>query len=291
MLSLDSDFLSTIVDDYRPGLIRFSGDEFALTVSLPIVSLAKRISPRVLMAWDRRLLARTQHLTLIISGLRGTYPVLKPDGTYQEDAVRHGATLVFKVGLSPRYKPSKEHTAELVRNFGLVVTEEDEVKATDVGAEDLFDEDPSIPYDEDGMPIVEDPLLAAAAQREVEEQNDPGRFERFSLSASLESLLENRFLRVLQLRIKFRLGWAGAETLLAEVESSQRGADVLYPQLKKALQAADKREKTLTGSYALPFDPLKESDENAPINLPQVAFSYLLRRLMVTGFSLHCTGC
>lgn len=227
------------------------------------------------MAWDRRLLARTQHLTLVISGLRGTYPILKPDGSYEEDAMRHGASLSFKVGLTQRYKPSKEHATELVRNFGLVVTEED---ASTKAAEELLEEQMLI-YDENGEPL--DDFHSLPVQREPEEENDPGRFERFSLSASLESLLENRFMRVLQLRIKFKLGWAGAEMLLAQVETLQRVADELHPQLKKELRAADKREQVLAISYILPYDPLKDRDETAPVNLPQVAFAYLLRRLMV----------
>lgn len=220
------------------------------------------------MAWDRRLLARTQHLTLIISGLRGTYPILKSDGSYQENAMRQGSSLAFKVGLTQRYKPSKEHTTELVRNFGLVVADEE------------TPDSPTLLYDENGDPVI-DEWQPPSAQRDPEEENDPGRFEKFSLSASLESLLENQFLRVLQLRIKFTLGWAGAEMLLAQVESLQRVADELYPQLKGELRAADKRERLLSMSYTLPLDPLKERDATAPVNLPQVAFAYLLRRLMV----------
>ena len=272
-----SDFIQVIVDDYRPGIIRFGADEFVLSVSLPIVSLAKRVSPRVLMAWDRRLLARTQHLTLIICGLRGIYPILKADGTYRDDAMHKGASLSFKVGLTQRYKPSKEHAAELVRNFGLVVSEDD---LPEDGDEDML-QDPDLANSELETTIYDKIQLPIVAEEQRKEENDTGRFERFSLSASLESLLETRFLHVLQLRIKYKLGWVGAETLLAQLETSQKPIDEIFPGLKTSLRAADRREQTLAESYILPFDPLKDRDENEPLNLPQVAFSYLLRRLMV----------
>lgn len=225
------------------------------------------------MAWDRRLLARTQHLTLVISGLQGAYPILKHDGTYLDEALHRGVSLSFKVGLTQRYKPSKEHAAELVRTFGLVAPVDEclddvECDSLDVDGDPMLDED---------APVVEE---------EKEDDVDPGCFERFSLSASLESLLENRFMRVLQFRIKFNLGWAGAEVLLAEVERSQKPVEEIFPGLKKSLRLADKKEVTLAESYTLPIDPLRERDGNLPLNLPHLAFAYLLRRLMVCFFLL-----
>jgi ubiquitin-conjugating enzyme E2 Q len=268
-----SDFIEAIADDYRPGIIRLGGDRFALSVSLPIVGLVRRVSPRVLMAWDRRLLARTQHLTLVISGLQGAYPILKHDGTYLNEVLHRGVSLSFKVGLTQRYKPSKEHAAELVRTFGLVVPVDEGNVDTIMTEDELFHQ----AFDVFGDPVFEeDPV-----EEEEEEDVDPGRFERFSLSASLESLLENRFMRVVQLRIKFNLGWAGAEVLLAELERSQKPVEEILPGLKMSLRLADKKELALAESYTLPFDPLRERDEGLPLNLPHLAFAYLLRRLMV----------
>jgi ubiquitin-conjugating enzyme E2 Q len=266
-----------IADDYRPGIIRLGTNNFVLSVSLPIVSLAKRVSPRVLMAWDRRILARTQHLTLVISGLRGIYPILKPNGSYRDDATRLGAVVSFKVGLTQRYKPSKKHAAILAKSFGLVVPEE---ILSHESVHEAMPQDLENAKDDSDDPSS-DKIQPPTVVDEQTEENDTGRFEGFSLSASLESLLENRFIHVLQLRIKFKLGWAGAEALLAELETLQRPVDEIFPSLKQTLHAVDRREQTLAESYILPSDPLKDRDENEPLNLPQLAFSYLLRRIMV----------
>ena len=75
--SLRRDFKEIVAHGYHPGFIRFGAAEFALTVSIPAKSLADIISPHALLAWDRQLLIGPQYLTLLISGMRGVYPVLK----------------------------------------------------------------------------------------------------------------------------------------------------------------------------------------------------------------------
>lgn len=193
---------------YRPGLVRFGVDDFSLSVSIPVITLANDVPARALMAWDRRLLSRTQNLSLLIFGLRGTYPPLKSDGTYSQDAVARGSSLQFKVGLTLRYKPSKEHALEAKRNFGLV------------------DDDPQAwSAEEHPPPIIDAGSTLQDETNSQDEEDDEGRFDTFSLTNSLESLLDQSLIRVIQTRIKYRLGWAGAETLVSETEKLQQTAD------------------------------------------------------------------
>lgn len=193
---------------YRPGIVRFGADDFSLSVSIPVITLANDIPARALMAWDRRLLSRTHNLTLLVSGLRGVYPPLKPDGGLSQNALARGTNLQFKVGLTRRYKPSKEHALEAKRTFGLV---DDDVQAR-------TPRETSAPaIDDEGFPIPE--------PQEEEEEEDDGRFDSFSLSSSLETLLDQSLVRVIQTRIRYNLGWAGAEALVAESERLQQKPD------------------------------------------------------------------
>lgn len=54
-----------------------------------------------------------------------------------------------------------------------------------------------------------------------------------SFSASLESLLDQQFLRLLQLRHRFKLGWAGAEELLWQTETAQEDPATVFQQKTK----------------------------------------------------------
>lgn len=194
---------------YCPGIVRFGIDDFSLSVSIPVITLTNDIPARALMAWDPQLLSRSQNLTILISGLRGTYPPLKSDGTYSQDAVARGTSLQFKVGVTRRYKPGKEHALEARRNFGLV----DEVHQA------WFAEEHVIPVsDGDGRPLLDE------ASPEDEDDEDEC-FDTFSLSNSLENLLNHSLVRLIQIRLKYGLGWAGAETLVAEMERLQQIAD------------------------------------------------------------------
>jgi ubiquitin-conjugating enzyme E2 Q len=195
---------------YRPGLVRFGVDDFSISVSIPVITLAQDIPARALMAWDRRLLSHTQYLTLLISGLRGTYPPLKADGTLTEDANARGTSLQFKVGLTRSYKPGKEHALEVKRTYGLVDEAPQGRPAED---------EPPITIDADGFPLPQE------EGEEGEEDDDEGRFDSFSLSSSLETLLDHSLVRIIQARIKYGLGWAGAEWLVAETERLQQTSD------------------------------------------------------------------
>ncbi|KAF9062809.1 hypothetical protein BDP27DRAFT_1427500 [Rhodocollybia butyracea] len=84
MTRLQHHFLEIVAREYRPGLIRFGGDDFCISVSLSVVKLAESIPARALMAWDRRLLSKCQNLALLISDLRGVYPF----GRYEVEVSR-----------------------------------------------------------------------------------------------------------------------------------------------------------------------------------------------------------
>ena len=70
-----------------------------------------------------------------------------------------------------------------------------------------------------------------AEERAREELREPSEEEQsfipFSLSSSLESLLDDRFLDVLRYRIRYDIGWAGAEVLVAAVQRRQKDAAVV----------------------------------------------------------------
>ncbi|KAJ7579700.1 hypothetical protein C8J56DRAFT_963387, partial [Mycena floridula] len=271
------DFVDTVGTGYRPGIIRFGGDDFCLTVSVPVVSLADSIPPRALVAWDRRLLSKFQHLTLLISGLRGIYPLLKPDGTLVSAAQSSGVQLSFKVGLSGQYKPSKENAQEACRNFGLIGEDAEDIlrqQAEKAAAEQAMFDDP------DASGIIEDV---------PEEDDDEGRFDRFSLSGSLESLLNQVFLKVVHIRRTYGLGWAGAELVYSLMEKHQQSSEAILNNYKVAAIKADKDEQALTANNVLPHDPLRGLPKSTDINLPLTAFCYLVRRLTLCNrFCIVC---
>ena len=207
---------------YRPGLIRFSHDDFCISVSLSVVKLAESIPARALMAWDKRLLSRSQHLVLLISGFRGVYP--SPDysaAAIQKAQVAAGhMPLIFKVGLCGKYKPGMEQAREVHRSFGLITKDaEDELRDQ---KEREKQEALAAVYEWDGE--GENPALSAdvlLAEEEEPEDEDEERFDRFSMSSSLESLMDQYFLKLVKIRRRHGVGWAGAELILWEVEKNQ----------------------------------------------------------------------
>ncbi|KAF8880314.1 hypothetical protein BD779DRAFT_1549574 [Infundibulicybe gibba] len=277
MTKLQTDFIETVASGYRPGCIRFDNGSFALCVSIPVITLANFIPPRALMAWDRRLLSRSQHLTILISGFRGVYPPVGPDGNYSSSAKASGSRLDFKVGLTERYKPGNEHAQDVGRTFGLIINDaEDELRIREEAKA-------KAQFDWDVDPFAEAYPLDEA--QEIETENDDGRFDKFSLSSSLESLLDQSFLKIIQLRREFGIGWAGGEVLLSESEKTQMRPQDIYNRDGSKIIAADREELSFLRSKGLPDDPLPGES----INLPLVAFCYLLRRLsLCTRFCLVC---
>lgn len=60
-----------------------------------------------------------------------------------------------------------------------------------------------------------------------------GEFRKMSLSASLESLLAHQLFHLLWLRRRFNLGWAGAEELLWQAETTQKDYITVFQQKRK----------------------------------------------------------
>ncbi|KAH9940093.1 uncharacterized protein BXZ73DRAFT_88813 [Epithele typhae] len=288
--ALQRDFNEIVGYGYRPGFIPFGLDDFSLSLSIPAKSLADTIPARALMAWDKRLLSQPRHLTLLISDLRGVWPVVQPDAVLSSAAHMHGAMPRFRVALSTGYKPTVEDAMATVRKFGL---KEDYGVAAEAPVEDAPAYNPYDDYDEDYAAE-----LAAEQEREREQEPEvepePEKepevvFQPFGLSSSLESLLDSHFLPILQFRIRYKLGWAGAETLRWEVETSQQPPGDIMRLRGPIIHGADVADEELAKSYVLPPDPLLTRNAEDPVNLPLFAFSYLLRRItLCPRFCLVC---
>jgi ubiquitin-conjugating enzyme E2 Q len=133
---------------------------------------------------------------------------------------------------------------------------------------------------------VEELVSEEEEEEDVVEPDDPDRFDRFSLSNSLETLMDSSFLKLVQLRKQFGLGWAGAELLNSMVEKNQVTPQAVYEKKEKALKKQDAWERSLPRSPSFPQEPDVGGDH---LNLPLVAFSYLLRRFATcTRYCLVC---
>jgi ubiquitin-conjugating enzyme E2 Q len=221
------------------------------------------VPPTALAAWDRRLVMPDQYLTLLISGFHGSYPALSETG----QVVSGFAKLRFNVGLTGG-KPDKETAEAITRSFGL---KEDEKY--------IPEPEPEIPeFDEDDPDTWDIPVREPTP--ELEPTMEPGRFDKFSLSTSLESLMNEYLIPLIQLRLRFGIGWAGAEVLLAEQTARQISAEQAYTALEGTIDFVDAEEK---GIAHLPLDPFLRPHGSGieGINLPLVAYSYLVRRTQV----------
>ncbi|THH27905.1 hypothetical protein EUX98_g6282 [Antrodiella citrinella] len=278
MTCLQRDFTEIVADGYKPGCIRLGVDGFCLSVSIPVVSLAHDIPPQALMAWDARLLSKTQHLTLLISGLRSSWPILKNDGN-----LLNSAKLSFRVGLTRSYKPPKELVVELVRQFTLQAAKDEPEEIPE--PVNYYDADEMY---EDVQDETEDPATPEETMEPVVEEESPATFA-FSLSSSMESLMQDRFLPVVQMRKQYNLGWAAAELLIGESQRLQQKPEDLFVEMIDELREADAEEHVLRNSYKLPVDPLVDRQRDDALNLPLLAFSYFLRRLtLCPRFCLIC---
>lgn len=202
----DSDFNQCVAAGFRPGLRRVGIGELILSVSIPTFKLADTISPRALMAWDPRLLSASRHIALIITGIRGIYPILTDEGTLIPSPSNTSPT--FRVGLTADYKPTAEQCLESARTHLL----QRKQPVRQLQPEYTFQADD---YDGD-MPEEEGDV------EEVEDTIEHDDSFAFSLSTSLEALMNDYFRPLLELRIKYGLGWASAEALYSKVRRFQR---------------------------------------------------------------------
>lgn len=159
-------------------------------------------------------------------------------GRILPEAASLGANLNFQVGLTKGYKPSVEQAMAAGRTFGLIVDDaedEFEKQRQKEMQEALWNEMNS--DDPDFLAEYEEQLLQQEGQTKVgqdwgeepvgDDGDDEGRLDKFSLSSSLESLMDGAFVKVLGLRREFGLGWAGAEVVLHEMEKMQVKAEAI----------------------------------------------------------------
>ena len=94
-------FNEIVAAGYRPGYFPSEG---AVSVSIPVSTLATLVPPRALVAWDKRLLSRNQYFTLyILSNKRTQYPfAIHTDGS---GGSLQASPISFRVGLTDTYKP------------------------------------------------------------------------------------------------------------------------------------------------------------------------------------------
>ncbi|KAJ3717151.1 hypothetical protein C8R42DRAFT_724779 [Lentinula raphanica] len=247
MSRLHRHFLEMVARDYHPGLIRFGGDEFCISVSLSVIQLAETVPPRALNAWDRRLLSKTQHL-------RGVQ-------------AEQGAS------------------EEACRNFGLIGHDaEDMLRLTKEKAA----AEAALMYDD-----VDEFEPEVQEKEEKEEEEVPDRFDKFSLSGSLDSLMNHQFVKLVDMRRKYGLGWAGAELLYSEVERNQKSEEDVLACTLGRIQIEDEAEREMirngTTILQVPDDPIHKMGNNDQINWPLTAFCYLIRRLtLCTRYCIVC---
>ena len=106
---------------------------------MPVISLASKIEPRALMAWDPRLLSKTQYFTMIISGMQQHYPFIQSNGAIVESLATRGMkNLQFHVGLTSDNKPSEDLLQKLLRNFASFEDADEQVAPTKNDVNDDF---------------------------------------------------------------------------------------------------------------------------------------------------------
>jgi ubiquitin-conjugating enzyme E2 Q len=195
-------------------------------------------------------------------------------------------SLRFQVGVCGRYKPSREHAVEAGRTFGLLGKDaEDEVREKREAARlarqaALLEWGDDIPEDAD-LSLGDYDHYPEPELEDEDELDDETRFDRFSLSSSLEALLESQLVKLIGLRRKYNVGWAGAEVMHAFIEREQRGAGDVWTAYRSQIMASDKEEAAFARGGTLPHDPLRSLGPSDEINLPYTAFCYLIRRLTV----------
>ncbi|KAJ7757963.1 hypothetical protein B0H16DRAFT_1314107 [Mycena metata] len=309
---IQRDFVEVVSSSYRPGLIPFTSGQwdpatdFAVSVSFPTVQLTQTIPAQALVAWDRRLLAsaKARYLVLLISGfnsgagssVHNVYPPLTAEGQY----VRKGMQLRFQVGVCSAYKPTREHAVEAGRTFGLVGKDaEDEIREAREKAAKLreaqlaewgsLDPDGEGPGGDGGFGDFGGTEFGEDVVEDGGQDDEEGRFERFSLSSSLEALLDSQLVRLIALRRQYGIGWAGAEMMVERVEREQRAEAEVWTVYRQEILAADADEAREARGGTLPHDPLHALPKGDDINVPYVAFCYLVRRLtLCTRYCLVC---
>ncbi|KAI0704695.1 hypothetical protein C8Q76DRAFT_752492 [Earliella scabrosa] len=123
--------------------------------------------------------------------------------------------------------------------------------------------------------------------------------ERFDMSHILEELLNGDFWDILRLSMKHQLSWAGAELLHYHLQGLRLSAmtdrlvlSVLDGPLRPHIDHAEYEEACILAEYTgYPVNDscVETALQQQDLNLPLIAFAYVLRRVMLTGrFCLIC---
>ncbi|KAI0704706.1 hypothetical protein C8Q76DRAFT_752526 [Earliella scabrosa] len=206
---------------YRPGYIH---SESALSISIPVPTFFASVPPQSLLAWDKRLFAGNQYITLVLTDIHQPSPLL-----WSDDSI-HGANMFrFKVGMTRNYKP-------------------------DLRAE----------------------------RGEVHRDLQP-----FDLSAIMEDIMDTQFEKLLKLRIQHSVSWASAENMYWTRSTTSKPVSNPLHFLSKEDEIA------LLGLYGITADSCSslKRDSKGNLNLPLIAFRYLLRRLILSASSKACDTC
>ncbi|KAJ7763371.1 hypothetical protein B0H16DRAFT_1455221 [Mycena metata] len=262
---IQRDFVEVVSSSYRPGLIPFTSGQcdpatdFAVSVSFPTVQLTQTIPAQALVVWDRRLLAsaKARYLVLLISGfnsgagssVHNVYPPLTAEGQY----VRKGMQLRFQVGVCSAYKPTREHTMEAGRTFGLVG------KLVGKDAEDEIRE-----AREKAAKLREAQLAEwGSLDPDGEGPGGDGGFRDFGGAEFGEDVVEDggagrrggALVRLIALRRQYGIGGAGAE-MVERVEREQRAEAEVWTVYRQEILAADADKAREARGGTLPRDPL-----------------------------------
>ncbi|KAI0738312.1 hypothetical protein C8Q80DRAFT_271325 [Daedaleopsis nitida] len=109
--------------------------------------------------------------------------------------------------------------------------------------------------------------------------------EPFDMTPMLEDLLSGHFLSILHISLQYRLGWAGAEILHFQLRSISACSSLVIPPILATLQPyisqAEYEESCLLAPYKPILNPyiMHSTLSTGRLNLPLIAFGYLIRRL------------
>ncbi|BGP16562.1 hypothetical protein JCM10213_000526 [Rhodosporidiobolus nylandii] len=124
MKALRSDFKDLIAAGYRPGFTRVSELDLVVSVSKKVNSLG--VPARALQAWDSQLITGEVVYLVLLMNFGSQYPVDLDNMANKQ--------VTFKVGISPKYKPSKQAIAAAFRSHSSNTYTKDEFEAISLSA-------------------------------------------------------------------------------------------------------------------------------------------------------------